>query len=185
VTEEVFSSNGLATDTTFGTADNAVSGGTETEGTFYARSMSFVQEAGGGFEIACQLLLPVGDYEFTNVFRLVASPDFSDEQVERFSTQRLSGARPSAATLAVPAATGDLDLVAEAGARAGTPVDEGSPTPTPTDTPTTIPSTGGEPLPQTGGSAGVLLGWGLLLVVAGVLMTVAARRRDNGARHVG
>jgi LPXTG-motif cell wall-anchored protein len=182
--DEVFSP---AQVTTFGPTTNG--GGA---GTFLARSYDAgTIGAGEGFEIACKVFLPPGQYAFTNVFRMVANPaPFADDA--RVASQG-TGVRGAAVVAPMAdAPSGAIDLTAQAGIEAGDPVDPVTPTPTPTPTveptepatPTpTVTPTGSDnpgPLPQTGGNVGTLAVLGAAGLLAGILlMILGGRRRDE------
>jgi len=109
-------------DTTFGNTNAGITAGTGA-GTFYAKSYNLGPIAPGhGFEIACQTILPVGQYTLTNVFRMVAND--APAQIKQLS---VSTGGPHAAAAAVrplaAAVTGTLDVTAQAGLTAGTPVE--------------------------------------------------------------
>jgi LPXTG-motif cell wall-anchored protein len=168
-------------------------------GTFYAKGFTLGPIVpGDGFEIACQAILPPGEYSFTNVFRMVASPvNDGPEDVELF---RASGPRGTAVVVPmVDAVSGAIDLTAKAGVKAGDPIDPVTPTPTPTPTPTepgsptptpTVTPTGSDnpgPLPQTGGNAGTLAALGAAGLLAGILLMILGGRRrteDTAGGHI-
>jgi LPXTG-motif cell wall-anchored protein len=182
-------------DTTFQAGQNA----TAEAGTYYARAhyLGFIAN-GDGFQITCQLTLPPGDYELTNIFRMVADlepPAFEvtdpidpgpvEALAEIAGLQLVEAVSAYVVNLAglllqdttTEAVTGDVDVAAAAGVTVGEPVEPGpEPKPEPKPEPEPVAH---ETLPETGADAGQLGLLAAALTGAGALAYWFSRRRND------
>ncbi|HCK79306.1 MAG TPA: hypothetical protein DHW34_04750, partial [Actinobacteria bacterium] len=86
-------------------------------GTWLARTQDLgIIQPEDGWNFACQAQLPPGEYELTNIFRVISTPVLAPDSARK--SGRISMA-------SVPAATGNQDVQSSAGVRLGTPVNEG------------------------------------------------------------
>ena len=137
-------------------------------GTYLARSQNLgIIQPEGGWNFVCQAQLPPGEYDLTNVFRVISTP------VLEPTSARGSGFRVGATATSVPAVTGKQDVVAKAGVQLGTPVDEGG------GTGGGVSDESGSPLAKTGADLVIPTAiLGMLLVGLGI----GARRLGRATR---
>jgi uncharacterized repeat protein (TIGR01451 family) len=155
-------------------------------GTYYARGYALgVIEPGDGFEIACQALLPAGEYQLVNTFRMVANPvegEIEEGELVDFGVQRAA-----LVNRAADAVVGEIDLTASAGVVLGEPTvdveEPEEPAEPPVEEPEVEPEVLGTKLPQTGLllPVGTMVALGLVLIGMGAFLGAASRRRREAS----